>query len=138
LRENNLCARKAVLEQCYPAPKMNYEEVVDFMEFNYNFLREGFLVQLLPVSASFARMGFSQGDKDKKFIRKMFLFRLRLALGLEKLVFKDALGNRLNFNFNRFEFFKKMLSHYFSAWFWLSTLENYLLRMRYLAKRWQE
>lgn len=147
--EGNLCARKSVMEKCYPTlDELNNNinnNMLDWLEFSFRFNRLGYIAKNIPVMANFGRTHGNQlgeqinldGSLKKKhqdYKRKLRKYRNNLLFGLIDHKFIDSNENIISDRiFNRKEFLKEYLS-FLSAnlfkinkkYFMLSKYINYM------------
>ncbi len=113
--EGNLCVRKEVLDKCYPDYRNANTIILDWLEFSFNFNRNGYLAYHIPMVANFGRTHNDQmGEHLAKngkiwkmyryYLRKITAYRIKILLGIETPVFRSYDNTLLHFTFNRKKF----------------------------------
>lgn len=121
--EGNLCARKSVMEKCYPTlDELNNNNMLDWLEFSFRFNRLGYIAKNIPVMANFGRTHGNQlGEqlsldgslkkKYKNYRKKLRKYRNNILLGLTDHKFINSNGNIIhNRIFDRKNFLKEYLA----------------------------
>ena len=123
--EGNLCARKEVLEKCYPtlSELETDNNILDWLEFSYRFNRLGFIAKFVPILASYGRVHDNQLGEQlgsggrlkrqyKNYWAKIRKYRNDLMSGKIEHNFIDHQGNILkNKIFNKNKFIKEYLAY---------------------------
>lgn len=132
--EGNLCTTKRILEECYPHLPESWQKMVDWNEFNYNFIRHGYLAGFLPVVANFGRthqnqlgIKLQQGGLLKTMHKNCRLarteYRNLVLSGKVQVVFRDSRGKILNIKFDRKRFLRSFLWYRISREYFLEKLK---------------
>ncbi len=113
--EGNFCVRKEVIEKCMPKYGPELKNLEPFLEFNYQFHRQGYLAYHLPIVANFGRTHANQsgqretqsGTLQKKgaaYFEKSRAYRRDLLLGLAEHMFRDGQGHTISGSFTAAKF----------------------------------
>ena len=120
--EGNLFVRKEVIDECYPDYKGANTTILDWLEFSFNFNKNGYLSYHLPVVANYGRThGHQMGEHLEKtgkiwkmynnYLRKIATYRLKVMLGFVTPTFRTAQGQEVPLTFNRSAFRNRYFLH---------------------------
>ena len=101
--EGNICARRGVIETCFPMEAIIDNGIEPWLEFNYQFHTRGYLAAHIPVVANFGRMhGGSIGQieiktrsgpkKYRRYLRKCSNYQFKTVLLGQPHDFKEPLN----------------------------------------------